>query len=154
MIRINVINAEDCFVAEINGRSELHGQGPTPSAALRELAKVIEYMGEDLAPKIELSESEKEAARSGMTNAAVVSLTRRTGMQYNDAVQFVAKFIDDERNESLNRRRESIPRLNAEEMEFVANGQLLMAVKTIKERLGIGLKEAKDAVDLFRAGQG
>lgn len=41
--------------------------------------------------------------------------------------------------------------LNLTEMERVRSGEKLMACKMIKERLGIGLKEAKDIIDSYCA---
>lgn len=147
-MKINVTNLNGKYVAEVHGRPELYGEGSAPSVALRELAKVVEYMGEDITPGTELTASEKRAVAAGNAQIASISLHRRTGIDFSEADRIVDKFIDDERVKRLNER--DLPQLDAEEIEMVRSNRLLMAVKHVKERLNLGLKESKEAVDKFR----
>ena len=46
----------------------------------------------------------------------------------------------------------SLPELNAVEIQMIAEGRMIYAVKTYKDRTGVDLKTAKAAIDAARAG--
>lgn len=46
----------------------------------------------------------------------------------------------------------SLPELNAAEIQMVAEGRMIYAVKTYKDRTGVDLKTAKAAIDAARTG--
>ena len=46
----------------------------------------------------------------------------------------------------------SLPELNAAEIQMVAEGRMIYAVKTYKDRTGVDLKTAKAAIDAAREG--
>ena len=146
---VNVTNTGGRFSAKVHGRPELYGEGSSVSTALRELAKAVEYVG-DLAPDTELTDAEKRECLSGDRQLAAISLHRRTAIGFADALRKVEEFIDDERTKRLN--ESDLPQLDEHERVLALEGHMLAAVKRVKERLGIGLKEAKDAVDKFCAG--
>ena len=46
----------------------------------------------------------------------------------------------------------SLPELNAVEIQMIAEGRMIYAVKNYKDRTGVGLKTAKAAIDAARTG--
>ena len=46
----------------------------------------------------------------------------------------------------------SLPELNAVEIQMIAEGRMIYAVKTYKDRTGVGLKTAKAVIDAARTG--
>ena len=46
----------------------------------------------------------------------------------------------------------SLPELNAVEIQMIAEGRMIYAVKTYKDRTGVDLKTAKAAIDAARTG--
>ena len=46
----------------------------------------------------------------------------------------------------------SLPELNAVEIQMIAEGRVIYAVKNYKDRTGLGLKTAKAAIDAARRG--
>lgn len=44
--------------------------------------------------------------------------------------------------------------LDREERQLVEGGQYIYAIKAVRTRLGLGLKEAKDKVDAYKAARG
>jgi ribosomal protein L7/L12 len=118
---INVNKIADRYVAEVQGMPELTGTGPSVGAALRNLANAADYMGEMVVP---------ETARKAEEPRVHVNVT------VND--------------KPFTPRGRAGDVLTQDEMEMVADNRMLAAVKCVKERLGIGLKEAKEIVDDFR----
>ena len=53
---------------------------------------------------------------------------------------------------ALNPATASLPELNAVEIQMIAEGRMIYAVKNYKDRTGVGLKTAKAAIDAARTG--
>lgn len=47
-------------------------------------------------------------------------------------------------------RRDSLPEVNAEEASFIRRGDQIQAIKSVRMRTSMGLKEAKDLCDAWR----
>ncbi|GAA1490798.1 ribosomal protein L7/L12 [Brachybacterium sacelli] len=67
-------------------------------------------------------------------------------------VDVLAARADIGQEELLRLRGEVGPNIPAESRRLVAEGKDIAAIKVYREHTGAGLKEAKDAIDQYRAG--
>lgn len=113
-------NADGSVTASLN---DFTGEGSTPYVALRNLANVIEYMGFD---EIFRGREENKVC-SGSTGFPGLS-----GSTVFPGFPGFGKVV-----------------LNDHEKEEVYAGHKLQACKMYKERVGCGLKEAKEMIDEY-----
>ncbi|RIK14822.1 MAG: hypothetical protein DCC50_10055 [Acidobacteria bacterium] len=81
-----------------------------------------------------------------------IDVLRRRVRELEDLVQELARRAGVGAAE-LHTLRSSATGISPEVADLVARGEIIRAVKEYRTRTGAGLKEAKDAVDAYRAGR-
>lgn len=88
-----------------------------------------------------------EAMRKS-TASLVLAGNIETALKMLDSIQDTMKNLG---LEPADLGEPTIDGLTAAERVFVERGSVLEAIKSVRDRMGIGLKESKDLVDFFRS---
>ena len=89
-----------------------------------------------------LNREDKRKIRGSLEGEAVRSVMERFNIDFDRAAAVVAYWKNNVMNSDYNK-------LTPDEMALLNGSQKLQCIKAVRERTGLGLKEAKDLVDSF-----